>query len=182
MRDGSELYQNYHIIFTGNSSEHWLVSRLDPYFKHCYAVKESAGGAFWIIVDSKNCYVDVSIESKINYPTIRDLCVDCTIVPIRAKIDLEQDRHTLCVYNCVEQCKALIGVRSFWTWTPYQLYKLLTEDRSCQEDLQQSEAQDDKSDPCRINNVRKIYAWVKLMMRLHVESWLLRRKVQDADH
>ncbi len=121
---------DYHIIFKSSDSKMWLMRYLDPYFQHCYAVKESAGGQFWIVTNFRGSHTEVYIEAKENYHTIRDLCPDCTIVHFRAKIDPGFNVWSLCVFNCVEQCKALLGIKSFWTWTPLQLYRLITEGQS----------------------------------------------------
>lgn len=43
----------------------------------------------------------------------------CTQIPVRTS------RFPLC--TCVEQVKRILGVSSFWIWTPYQLWKHLQE-------------------------------------------------------
>ena len=117
--------EQWHIVFTKTTLKHWIFKWLDPCFQHCYAVKESPGGEFWIIVDSKNCYTDVRIESKIDYPHIRCLAPDSVILTIQAIIDPNQYRYTLGISDCVDSCKSVLGIRAFWCWTPYQLYKRL---------------------------------------------------------
>ena len=117
--------QRWYIIFKRTSLKHWIFRWLQSEFQHCYAVKESPGGEFWIIVDAKNSCTDVRIESRIDYPHIRCLEPDSVILSIKAIIDPNNYRHTLCVFNCVEVCKSVLGIRSFWCWTPYQLYKRL---------------------------------------------------------
>lgn len=125
--DGTHKHiASYYVIFKKTTLKHWVFKWLNPEFQHCYAVKESAGGHFWIIVDAKNSCTDVRIESKLDYPHIRCLEPDSVILSIKAIIDPENYRHTLCVFNCVEVCKSVLGIRSFWCWTPYQLYKELT--------------------------------------------------------
>ena len=126
MDKGLEHTENWYIVFKPSALDHWLIKRLQPYFQHCYAVKESPGGEFWIIVDSKHCYTDVRIESKLDYPHIRMLDPDSVILSIKAIMHPDRNRHTLCIFNCVEVCKSVLGVRAFWCWTPYQLYKRLT--------------------------------------------------------
>ncbi len=130
MTDKSELVTtDCHVIFKSSDSNIWLMKYLDPYFQHCYTVTESAGGQFWIVTNFRGSHTEVHIEAKQNYPTIRDLCPDCTIVHFKAKLDPSVTIWSLCVSNCVEQCKALMGIKSFWTWTPLQLYRLITEDQ-----------------------------------------------------
>ena len=125
MDESPELTENWHIVFRGSKLNHWIMGYLQPNFKHCYAVKESPGGHFWLIVDGKNACTEVRLESKLNYPGIRDLCPDCIILPIKAKINPDQNRWSLCIFNCVEQVKALLGIKDSRIWTPYQLYRHL---------------------------------------------------------
>ena len=125
MDDSPPITEHWYIIFKGTDLKHWVFKYLQPNFKHCYAVKESAGGQFWIIMDNKSCHTDVRIEAKLDYPHIRLLAPDSVILSIRAIINPENYRHTLCIFNCVEVCKSVLGIRDFWLWTPYQLYKRL---------------------------------------------------------
>ena len=126
MEQAGDTIQRWYIVFRPTKLKHWVFKWLDPCFQHCYAVKESAGGEFWIIVDSKNCYTDVRIASKIDYPHIRCLAPDSVILSVKAIIDPDKYRYTLCLFNCVEMCKAVLGIKSFWVFTPYQLYKRLS--------------------------------------------------------
>jgi hypothetical protein len=125
MDNSNQKIEKYYVIFKRTGLKHWIFNWMDKEMQHCYAVKESAGGEFWIIIDSRNSFTDVRIESKINYPHIRCLEPNSVILSIKAIINPDNYRHTLCIFNCVEQVKALLGIRAFWCWTPYQLYKRL---------------------------------------------------------
>ena len=126
MDKSNKVREHWYIIFRKTELKHWIFKWMDPCFQHCYAVKETPGGHFWIIVNSLNCHTDVHIESKLDYPDIRSLEPNSVILSIRAIITPENYRHTFCIFNCVEVCKSVLGIRSFWCWTPYQLYKELT--------------------------------------------------------
>ena len=115
--------QNWYVIFRKTTLKHWVFTWLNPEMQHCYAVKESPGGEFWIVVDAKNSVTEVNLLSKIDYPHIRCVAPDSVILSIRAIIDPDNYRYTFCVFNCVEVVKSLLGIRAFWVWTPYQLYK-----------------------------------------------------------
>ena len=125
MDPNDPLREKWFIVFRGSKLNHWLMPYLQPHFQHCYAVKESPGKEFWMIVDGKSSCTEVRLESKRHYPHIRLLCPDCIILPIKAKINPDKNRWSLCVFNCVEQVKALLGIKAFWLWTPYQLYRYL---------------------------------------------------------
>lgn len=118
--------EDWYIFFTSSRLRHWLIPLLDPYFQHCYAVKESKGGQFWIKVDYQYSHTNVELLTKADYPHIRAIDKSAVILTVRAKIKPKKGRHTLNVFNCVEQVKSLLGIRAFWVWTPYQLYRRLT--------------------------------------------------------
>ena len=125
MDESPQVAVNWYIIFRKSPLKHWVFRFLDSEIQHCLAVRESDGGQFWIIVNSTNSYTDVNMVSKLDYPHIRLLEPDSVILSIRAIIQPDNYRYTLCVNNCVEMCKSLLGIRAFWIWTPYQLYKRL---------------------------------------------------------
>lgn len=125
MDQSTNHIEYWYIIFRKTELKHWVFRWLDPEFQHCYAVKESPGGEFWIIVNSKSCYTDVTIKSKLDYPHIRSLDPNSVILSIRAIMQPDDYRYTFCVHNCVEVCKSVLGIKDFWLWTPYQLYKRL---------------------------------------------------------
>jgi len=102
-----------------------MVRLLKSPFQHVYAIKQSPGGAFWIVIDPKASHTDVNILPVDQYPHIRLLVKDDdVVVTVKAEIK-EKDRHTLCIINCVEIVKSLLGIRNFWMWTPRQLYNYL---------------------------------------------------------
>ena len=117
---------DWFIIFTRSELKHWLMDKLEPNFQHCYAMKKSDGGQFWMIVNPMRSHTQVLLESVDTYPHPRLYAgAESVIVPIRASIDPLLNRHTLCVFNCVEVLKSLLGIKDFWLWTPHQLYKRL---------------------------------------------------------
>ena len=61
-----------------------------------------------------------------DYPHPRLYADDNSVIlPVKAVIDSMQSRWTLCVFNCVEVVKALLGIKNFFILTPYQLFKYL---------------------------------------------------------
>ncbi len=118
--------EHWYVIFRKTTLNHWVFRWLDPEFQHCYAIKESPGGEFWMVVDAKNSVTEVKLLSKVDYPHIRSIEPDGVILSIKAIINPNNYRYTLCVFNCVEVVKSLLGIKAFWCWTPYQLYKRLS--------------------------------------------------------
>ena len=117
--------QYWYVIFRKTTLKHWIFRWLDKEFQHVYAVKESPGGEFWMVVDGKNSCTNIELLSKVDYPHIRCLEPDSVILLTRCIINPSNYRHTLCIFNCVEVVKSVLGIRAFWCITPYQLYKRL---------------------------------------------------------
>lgn len=98
---------------------------LKPDFSHVYAMKKSPGGQFWIVINPLLACLESELLCVDQYPHPRSFAgIGAIVIPVRAIIK-EKPRWTLCVFNCVEVIKALLGIRAFWVWTPYQLYKYL---------------------------------------------------------
>lgn len=117
---------DWYIVFRTSSLDHWVYKLMDPFFQHVYAVKKSEGGCFWIRVDYYISHTTVDIVPIEKYPTIRDYVGDdAVIIPVSATIS-KRDRGGFNWFNCVEVVKSLLGIKDFWIWTPYQLYKHLT--------------------------------------------------------
>lgn len=125
MDDTINPVHHWYVVFKPSPLKHWIFKWLDPQFQHVYAVKESPGGEFWMVVDAKNSVTEVELLSKADYPHIRCIAPDSVILSIKAIINPNNYRYTLCVFNCVEVVKSLLGIKAFWCWTPYQLYKRL---------------------------------------------------------
>ena len=99
--------EHWYVIFRKTTLNHWIFRWLDPEFQHCYAIKESPGGEFWMVVDAKNSVTEVKLLSKVDYPHIRSIEPDSVILSIKAIINPNNYRYTLCVFNCVEVVKSL---------------------------------------------------------------------------
>lgn len=103
-----------------------MVRMLEPPFQHVYAMKKSQGGQFWIVVNPLSEYTEVDMIPVSEYPHIRLYTgEDAVILPVESNIK-HKERWTLCVINCVEIVKSLLGIRAFWVFTPKQLYNYLT--------------------------------------------------------
>ena len=120
-----DIIEEWYVCFKDVPNKHWIHIFLETGFGHCYAFKESPGGQFLIIAEPMRSHLDIDIipNNKLN---IEQLTNCNKFVKVIVKYDLTKDRGHLCRFNCVEVVKSLIGVYSFWTFTPYQLYKRLT--------------------------------------------------------
>lgn len=126
----NKITHDYYVVFIDATFQNWFMRRLKPNFQHVYAMKKSEHGNFWIIIQPHRCHLEPKIVPVSMYPHPRAYAgMDAVILPVRAKIDSTRTRGALCVFNCVEVVKALLGIKSFFTFTPWQLYKYLTRAR-----------------------------------------------------
>ncbi len=118
----------WYLIFSEAKYDHWIWRFVDKDIGHVYAVK-SLNDYQWLVVQPRVNMTDMHILLKSQYPVIRAIA-DKDDKIIKAKVNVKPKvRGLLNWFTCVEQVKALIGVRSFWTITPKQLYNGLLENK-----------------------------------------------------
>ena len=121
----TETIEEYYIVFTGSNHNNWMVRLLKSPFQHVYAIKLSPGGCFWTIIDPRATHTAVTTVPFGDFPHIRTMTNDLDVV-LKVRVNIKRnERWTFCVINCVEIVKSLLGIRAFWIFTPYQLYKYL---------------------------------------------------------
>lgn len=120
-----DVIEEWYVCFKSVSTKHWVQRLLKPGFYHCYAFKESPGGQFLMLVDPMRSHVDFDLLPN-NKENIAKMTNCNKFVRVIVKYDLSKDRGNFCRFNCVEVVKSLLGMKSFWTFTPWQLYKRLT--------------------------------------------------------
>lgn len=121
----AKIIEEWYICFGGECEKHWVQKILKPGFFHCWAFKLSPGGQFYITVNATRSHTDIDLL-PVTSENFAELTKGYKFVKVIVNIDVQKDRGHLCRFNCVEQVKSLIGLSEFWTWTPYQLYKRLT--------------------------------------------------------
>lgn len=120
-----QITEDYYIIFCKSKYKAWFMRWFNPDISHVYAMKKSPGGQFWQVIDSYMNYLDISLILIDDYPHPRVYAGDdAVILPVRVKIG-NKPIWSLGIFSCVDVMKGLLGIRSFLTWTPYQLYKRL---------------------------------------------------------
>jgi len=111
----------WYLVFTKAKFDHWIWRLVDKNMGHVYAIRD-LNDYQWLVVQPRTNIVEIKIMLKCRYPELKMITgPDAKIIKVTAR---PQQRAIGCLnwFNCVEQIKALIGVRSFWTWTPKQLY------------------------------------------------------------
>lgn len=110
-----------------DSKRGW-VKWLKPGFRHCYIARNEYGKV-WTVIQDTHTHLDVRTFLVEDYPTIRHLAGDnASIIAIDYYIE-DRYRGHLCLFNCVEVCKAFLGIRKPFLLTPNQLYRWCNERR-----------------------------------------------------
>ena len=115
------------IIFEHGDMPYWWAKYLQSGFRHCWALRWD--GFNWIAYHPRLGHTDIEILPYGSYDDIENICIDtnCSVI-IHAKVFRESNRIRSpwpTAVTCVEQIKALLGVRKWFLFTPYQLFKYL---------------------------------------------------------
>lgn len=112
----------YYVVF--DDSPRWCVSWCKPGFRHCYIARLEYG-KIWTVIQDTMYHLDVRMHLVEDYPTIADLAgKGATYIPVEYNIKKRHRGH-ICLFNCVEVAKAVLGIRRPFIFTPYQLYRHL---------------------------------------------------------
>lgn len=110
------------MVFTDSKRE--CVKWCKPGFRHCYIARNEYGKV-WTVIQDTMYHLDVRTFLVSDYPTIRCLAgKDAHIIPVEYNIK-ERHRGHICLFNCVEVVKAVLGIKKPFIYTPYQLYRFL---------------------------------------------------------
>lgn len=116
-----EKHEEWYLVFTEAKYEHWIWRIVDKKMGHVYAIKD-LNPHQWLVIQPRVNIVEVKIMLKCQYPVVKALTdPNDKVVKVESKPQ-QGARGTLNWFTCVEQVKALIGLKSFWTFTPKQLY------------------------------------------------------------
>ena len=133
MIPGDDSNELYHVVFERSNYKHWIFRFLDPEFQHCYIMGSSHGGQYWKVINNRRSHLQVDIEPKELYPTVRHYCGDgAKIISIRSKVAHDRVTQFLNVFTCVDICKGVLGISDFFIWTPKQLFRRLINEQGTQ--------------------------------------------------
>jgi hypothetical protein len=117
-----EIRPCWYLVFTEAKYDHWVWRFVDQGMGHVYAVQD-LNDYQWLVIQPRVNITQAKILLKCDYPVINALAdINDKIVRVECEISAKP-RGCLNWFTCVEQVKALVGIRSFWTLTPKQLYK-----------------------------------------------------------
>lgn len=124
---GEGPWRRYFLVCTNPIMSHWWDRMMRPGFRHCYVLIWE--GAAWLYADPTLSRTHVSIldyyENEHPAEWIEDS--DASVIEVEVCNDPYRLRSPWIIgpMTCVEGCKALLGIRSFWLWSPLRLARYL---------------------------------------------------------
>lgn len=119
---------HWYVVFADRENEYWWNRWLKPGFQHVCVWRDYRYGprpydVMWLQVDpfAALTVVDIAFDPEPPWARNRSLTVVRTRVARQA--DKVRETFTVGPFTCVEHVKALLGIRSVWLRTPWQLYK-----------------------------------------------------------
>lgn len=118
----------WYVIFTDRDGVFWWNRWLRPGFQHVQAWREIRYGTrlddvMWLRVDPYASMTTVDIVFEPEPPWRHNAKMTVAFVQVAAAVHKVRELFTIGPFSCVEHLKALLGIRSFWLRTPWQLYK-----------------------------------------------------------
>ena len=100
------IKEDWWILFTDSKAPTRVLRCLQPSFQHCYMMKKSPGGQFWIVVNPVRSHLHIQMELVSDYPHPRMYDPQAVLLPVTVIADGVTSRGGVCWFNCVEVCKA----------------------------------------------------------------------------
>jgi len=114
-------------VFTGKTDVFWL-RLFRPGFRHCYLIFND--GTCWTSVDPLSHYTEVAVHHHVrgDFDLPGWLSSRWNIV-VPAQIDRGKTKSApIAPFSCVEAVKRMLGIHRLFVFTPWQLYRHLTND------------------------------------------------------
>lgn len=117
------------VVFTTPKQSHWWERFLEPGFVHCFALVRS--GRRWIRMDWGYDCASLAVLNMPAYASLNEVVGPGDTV-VRVLAEVRERYRAPWVFGpvtCVEAVKAVLGIRAFWVWTPFQLYRYIRSGR-----------------------------------------------------
>ncbi|MEO1940247.1 MAG: hypothetical protein ABGX60_00065 [Candidatus Thioglobus sp.] len=122
-----QSFIDWFVVFEQGDMQYWWAKYLQPGFRHCYAVRWD--GFNWIGYYPHLGHTDIDVLNFGKYDSILNVVAntDCSaILYLKVWRDSKRIRAPWpTVSTCVEQVKAILGVRKWFLFTAWQLFNYL---------------------------------------------------------
>lgn len=121
---------DWYVVFTDRENEYWWNRWLQPGFQHVQAWRSYRYGTqpndvMWLRVDPFAALTVVELVFDVLPPWYRDPSMNVIRTRVARTALKLREGFSIGPFSCVEHVKALLGIRSFWLRTPWQLYKYI---------------------------------------------------------
>ena len=128
----NEPWRRYYVVCTEGARKYWWDRFLRPGYRHCYVLIWE--GAVWLWVEPTIRRTTVAILDWYDERSPAYWVDDPAARIFQAWPEELRDGQMRAPFiwgpvTCVEGVKALLGIRSFWLWTPWQLAQHLRKRR-----------------------------------------------------
>lgn len=125
MRENSEYARRYTLVFMPSSLKRWWMKFLDERFGHVAILRKSDSKKSWLLNDAVGGNIIID-----DFPVVdlRQIYKGCTIIDVWS-LPRTYPSMKIAHLNCVEMVKLVLGIKKFWIFTPYQLYKYIMDEK-----------------------------------------------------
>lgn len=111
------------VIFT-DARHLWSARLLKPGFRHCFVLVDK--GSCWLLQDPLAHHTDISVLAAAPEHEIAAfyLKLGYRVVPSSVRSPIRRPLPPA-LFTCVEAVKRVLGLRAWWVFTPWQLYRYL---------------------------------------------------------
>ena len=125
MRASDDLVRVWYVGFCKSKARHWLLDRLG--YSHVFAMRKTRCGKSWLIVDPTVSFIEVSAFPVSAMPNVHDYTdEECEVVRYEVRAPTDGGFSVgFGPLTCVTAIMGILGVSSWFIWTPKQLLKYL---------------------------------------------------------
>lgn len=126
----NRVVAEWYVMYLPSASPFWWRCLLKKGFNHVKLCRPVQFGPrlsdrFWLVVDPSVGHVNTYVDMEEEAPWLREKATAVQLVRATPIADEVREYFFLGTISCVEIAKAHLGVSSFATRTPWQLYKYI---------------------------------------------------------
>ena len=127
--EGEIVHQDVWVVFSGETDLPWLKFLKDG-FRHCFVLIND--GQRWVSVDPLSPYTEIMVYHHVS-PSfdLPSWLENRGYKVVKASIEREHKKQApVMIFTCVEAIKRLLGLHNRFVFTPWQLYRALSNENS----------------------------------------------------
>lgn len=111
------------VVFHDKGAGFWPRLFGRPGFRHCFVALND--GRAWTVIDpgSRGTRISAAVAGGHDLPGFYRRQ---GFTVLEAQVSESAGAYPVWFFTCVEAVKRVLGIRGWWLWTPYQLYRRLS--------------------------------------------------------